>query len=1569
CVNCNNNTFFDNTVGNNKFDGIYLSGSDNKVFYNTIITNNNDGISIPGSASILRGNLIHDNIISYNYNNGISLYGESTMQPNRIYSNNITNNSYGIHAFPNSNNNMIYHNNFKGNSPLNAWDDGWNTWDDSISEGNYWDNWGGGGWYSIPGPTGRFDHYPFNTPFAWRPSLNNAVDNAGVVLSTGGTAPWFGQKDYYHVYMNNNDSAQSGHVGDSQYSWLKTTVTGPVTLTFYWKVSSEINHDNLIFSVDGYEQARISGEIDWQQSIYTISSGSHQLQWNYTKDTSIDVGLDCGWIDLLDSTPNNPPNNPTSPSPANASTGISITADLSWTGGDPDTGDTVLYDVYFGTTNPSPKVSSNQSGTTYDTGTMNFNTMYYWKIVAWDNHGASTIGPLWNFTTKINNPPNIPSSPNPANSSTNVQITPILSWTGGDPDGDTVTYDVYFGFISPPSKVISNQSATTYNPGTLSYNTTYFWKIISWDNHSASTVGPIWQFTTQTTASPHWPMFRRMVNHTAYTSDQGPFTNNQLWVYTIGNTVISSPSVIDGVLYVGSADNKVYAFYASNGSKIWEYTTGSYIFSSPAVAEGKVYIGSFDNKIYALNANNGSKIWSYTTGEGVYSSPTIDNQIIYVGSDDNKIYALNAMNGSFIWSYTTGGDVRSSPAVVQNIVYVGADDGKLYAFYANNGTKKWENSIGCDRSSPAVDNGIVYIGSVNSGVYAVYANNGTTKWSYMIGTGGQVRSSPAIANGLLFIGSDNGKLYALNLSNGSKVWEKTLGDNGVRSSPAVAGNNIVYVGDMATTGGKIFALNASTGAEIWIYQTNMQIESSPAIVDNVMYTGGGQKVYAFGLPAKLSPVGQWPFNEGSGTIAYDQTSFHNDGTISGATWTTGYSGYALSFDGSSSKVTVLNSSSIDITEPFIVQTWINLTGAGDYYAIVDKYQYIDGSDSRGFTFYINSGHLRLSMYCGTHGSCDIQSPAGNLRDSKWHYVVGMWDGNYAKIFVDGKQNASAAWIYPPASTNNPLGIGQRLSGHGGTMPFQGKIDEVSISLLNNPPNIPTNPNPPNDATSVNRTTDLSWVGGDPDSGDVVKYDLYFGATNPPSKIISNQTSSTYDPGTMDYITTYYWRIVAWDSHNVSAVGPLWKFTTEVPPGFYLNLNNFPMYPAIGPNYTQMCGPAVAQMTLNYIWWNSSNFTTPPLTFDNQTWLYQRGKENNSNISLPYLDTQGLWHVIQYNKPMPYTTYGYNFNRYSNTNSSIMLKQICEWINYPIGTYGGYKAGYPLHVPAVVPAYGNYSNWMAVRGFNANHSAYPLPSNLTIYGFWVNDPMPNGIGANIYTTVNDWLATYYKPLQTTDQYNGKYVAICEPPETRTDTKLNIAPSPARFTINQKEAIALAQTKTEKTTDDLIQKINKWIIEAATTGATQQLSPYDAEFAAVFSQSVPGTPLFIKNLNGGPDYYAVPFSIPIKPVTEQLSTIRNNAERNTVVVIFINATDGSFKEASWTQEPMIYLPVSQEKATILVQETLNEKGIYLKDPTTLHIDLVYRGSSPYYPEWRITSEELGLEFLVNQEGRLS
>jgi hypothetical protein len=112
------------------------------------------------------------------------------------------------------------------------------------------------------------------------------------------------------------------------------------------------------------------------------------------------------YVNLID---NHPPYEPSNPHPDNGSIKVPINVVLRWTGGDPDPDDILTYDVYFKDSLPlNNLVSNNQSDICYDLTELELNKTYFWKIVAWDNNGASTLGPNWTFTTGINLPPTAP---------------------------------------------------------------------------------------------------------------------------------------------------------------------------------------------------------------------------------------------------------------------------------------------------------------------------------------------------------------------------------------------------------------------------------------------------------------------------------------------------------------------------------------------------------------------------------------------------------------------------------------------------------------------------------------------------------------------------------------------------------------------------------------------------------------------------------------------------------------------------------------------------------------------------------------------------------------------------------------------------------------------------------------------------------------------------------------------------------------------------------------------------------------------------------------------------------
>lgn len=128
---------------------------------------------------------------------------------------------------------------------------------------------------------------------------NATLNTIGLSWSSGGDLPWFSESAITHDGVS---AAESGHIAESQSSYLSTIVTENGQVSFYWKVSSEQDFDFLHFYINGVEKDSISGEVDWAQKTYPVSAGD-VLRWEYTKDDSNSDGLDSGFLDEVSFSP------------------------------------------------------------------------------------------------------------------------------------------------------------------------------------------------------------------------------------------------------------------------------------------------------------------------------------------------------------------------------------------------------------------------------------------------------------------------------------------------------------------------------------------------------------------------------------------------------------------------------------------------------------------------------------------------------------------------------------------------------------------------------------------------------------------------------------------------------------------------------------------------------------------------------------------------------------------------------------------------------------------------------------------------------------------------------------------------------------------------------------------------------------------------------------------------------------------------------------------------------------------------------------------------------------------
>ncbi len=102
------------------------------------------------------------------------------------------------------------------------------------------------------------------------------------------------------VSSDGEDSLVSAAITHNENSDIGLILDGPATLRFQWKVSSELNGDDLAFYIDGNLRDRITGEQDWAPYSIELGAGRWELIWSYTKDGDTSEGQDAGFIDRVE---------------------------------------------------------------------------------------------------------------------------------------------------------------------------------------------------------------------------------------------------------------------------------------------------------------------------------------------------------------------------------------------------------------------------------------------------------------------------------------------------------------------------------------------------------------------------------------------------------------------------------------------------------------------------------------------------------------------------------------------------------------------------------------------------------------------------------------------------------------------------------------------------------------------------------------------------------------------------------------------------------------------------------------------------------------------------------------------------------------------------------------------------------------------------------------------------------------------------------------------------------------------------------------------------------------------
>ncbi len=177
-------------------------------------------------------------------------------------------------------------------------------------------------------------------------------------------------------------------------------------LEFDWNVSSAFNGNSLTYTID------IATDNTFAEILFTASTSQTNRAFNLEKGTTyfwrVKAKDEKGYESRYTSTRtfftepeagiNNIPHAPVAISPTLGATVSGSEITLDWNATDSD-GDTLLFDLYFGESNPPQLVAENIEVSTFDV-TTEANTRYYWRVVAKDNNQGVAISRVWNFRTQ-----------------------------------------------------------------------------------------------------------------------------------------------------------------------------------------------------------------------------------------------------------------------------------------------------------------------------------------------------------------------------------------------------------------------------------------------------------------------------------------------------------------------------------------------------------------------------------------------------------------------------------------------------------------------------------------------------------------------------------------------------------------------------------------------------------------------------------------------------------------------------------------------------------------------------------------------------------------------------------------------------------------------------------------------------------------------------------------------------------------------------------------------------------------------------------------------------------------
>lgn len=357
---------------------------------------------------------------------------------------------------------------------------------------------------------------------------------------------------------------------------------------------------------------------------------------------------------------------------------------------------------------------------------------------------------------------------------------------------------------------------------------------------------------------------------------------NVNWTFATEGKIHSTTAIENGIAYIGSDDQKLYAINVETGAQLWSYKTEYAVKSIPLVLGNSIYITA-GSSLHRISKDNGAAIKIYNSEAVLSGTPKsfIDewdyhtssafeyNGKIFFGDQFGNIQIYDTVSNEGAVYYTTdqGAAIRTTVNVVDSVMYFGDWDGMAYALDMKTKELKWEYksfdekpyaSFGAYVTQPIIHNNKLYMGARNYTFAVIDIANGTKVWDYTHAGGGWITGTPLFVNDTLYLGgSDNKEMIAFNPETGDKHWVLNTKQNVFCEAAYVNGKILFTDGDSYNHNsgkGYLYALDAKSGKVKNLYALNTNVYSSPKIIGNKIIFGGyDNKVYCFDLNNFIKP--------------------------------------------------------------------------------------------------------------------------------------------------------------------------------------------------------------------------------------------------------------------------------------------------------------------------------------------------------------------------------------------------------------------------------------------------------------------------------------------------------------------------------------------------------------------------------------------------------------------------------------------------------------------------------------------------------------------------------------------